>query len=661
MGTVESTLQDDQQHKHPTIPPPSPSKAAPTPDKKNLRLKSPLSPQFSPDHIETLKGVVCGSSSVGKSRLLHILRGDDPTSRLTKKRNLMALIPWKVQDQIIPVQFHIVENHIDDDSSRHFDFMIVIVDRKRPDSMEGVLDHIMRYFDKDSTVKNICFLLNFYDAVTAQPKKDPMEHMLTLEDVETKTLEKISSCQDKINLKFAHACLQNGFGLEALHRFFDIVYLNWRETILRSQLDIVQTSLCKCNAEFNHETVESFDELEEKYRLSVKKETLLERTSGADEHSKASFKPSRSDANDHGQDDHNLTIKDASKTIRHEEMKETTIEKQPIPSRRSIMPEKMTQVERQQQHGHHAESRKKSKQNIEKSKRNKKDDKRSVSSKKKHPKEIQQHIDPNQALEAFLASDDGMDDDLALKTTNTYPYENGNNIRNVEVLYSDSDHSTDDEEVLHHCNQEDENVEIEEHIDQSSSSESMKESIQNEVDHQEDESTTSNSSQNVTEPQTNENDTRPLTDDAVIDNESGDLSESIQYENECDLPLKKAFSSDVAENVIESKEDKTDDGADSDDDDGYTLDQKGTPISAPSRISKPRLIAKLQSTKVDTKENDHKTFISSEALAAIDAAQKEAEQHHTAPTKAKIRKKKKEKSEKKSKEKKSKRDKKSSS
>jgi GTP-binding protein EngB required for normal cell division len=647
MGTVESTL-----HHEPNNPTNAPSKAvSPIPEEKIPKSKSlPSSSPCSFDHIKTLKGVVYGPSNVGKSSLLRLLRGDGPT-RQTKKRNLMALIPWKIRNQNNPVQLHIVEKHIEDEIIRPLDFMIVIVDRTKPDSMEDILEQLIHYLDKDKNIKNICFLLNYYDAFVIP--SDQNKEMMTLQDAEQMTIEKISFCQDdKINLKFAHTCLKNGYGLKALHSFFDIVYLNWRERILKSELEMVEMSLCKCNDEFNDGTGESFDELEAKYRQSEEKETQMERVTTLNTTLDTDVNHANLKAVEQSKDGQSL-IEGASLTLRHEKTKVHGNETQSIPSRRSILPETKTLVEIE--HRHHINSRKKSKQNKEKSKSYKKNENRSIS-KNKRPKEIQPYIDPKQALEAFLASDDDIDDDQTLKTSNSHARVNGNNVKNVEVLDSDSDYSSVDEQPLHQSSQKEDNVRNDEETHVLPRSDLPSESKPDLQDDESTESTISNSPENDVDPQVNINmEKSPSVDANQEEEKSKDFSDPIKNDDSyIDLNDESPITSE--DNISERKKDETETSrvekphmgvADSDsDDDGYTL--KDETISIPSRRTKTNPTAQSESTKVD---NDRYTSISSEALAAIAAAQKEAEQNQ-------IHKKKKEKSEKKSKEKKSKKEKK---
>lgn len=657
MGTVESTL--DHEPNNPTN---ITSKAVSIPDEKIPKSKSlPSSSPCSFDHIKTLKGVVYGPSNVGKSSLLRLLRGDGPT-RQTKKRNLMALIPWKFRNQNNSVQLHIVEKHIEDEIIRPLDFMIVIVDRTKPDSMGDILEQLIHYLDQDNSIKHICFLLNYYDAFVIP--SDQNKEMMTLQDVEQMTIEKLSPCQDdKMNLKFAHACLKNGYGLKALHSFFDIVYLKWREHILKSQLELVEMSLCKCNDEFHDQTGESFDELETKYRQSEEKETQLERETNLNK--KLDTDVNHANLKDVEQSkDGQSRIKDASVTLHHEKMKEHGSETQSIPSRRSILPETKTVVEIDVEHRHHINSRKKSRQNKEKSKSDKKNENRSIS-KNKRPKEIQAYIDPNQALEAFLASDDDVDDDQTLKTSNSFAHVNGNNVKNVEVLDSDSDNSSVDEQPLHQSSQEEDNVRNDEETDERLQSNLPLQSepdLQDDEDTESAESTISKSSENDMDPQVNKDMKKSPSVDA---NQKDEKNEDYSGEDSCiDLNDESPITSE--ENIPETKKDETETssveepnmavaGSDSDDD-SYILNHKNETISIPSRRTKTNPTPQSESTKVDN-DNDRYTSISSEALAAIAVAQKEAEQNQFLEA-SKTHKKKKEKSEKKSKEKKSKKEKK---
>ena len=117
--------------------------------------------------MKILKGSVVGSTNVGKSSLLHRLRGgvEDtiiPTQKKTKRR-MMALIPWSpsaplpsssspstdvdVDVDVDVMQLHIVERHEGDyaalkERDHALDFIIFMVDRTNSDSLDFVIEFL---------------------------------------------------------------------------------------------------------------------------------------------------------------------------------------------------------------------------------------------------------------------------------------------------------------------------------------------------------------------------------------------------------------------------------------------------------------------------------------------------------------------------------------
>ena len=161
-----------------------------------------------PTKIKILKGSVLGSFDVGKSSLLRRLRGEEDTKQKSKRR-MMALYSWSPIDRststhacastagmdsdsvgVDAVQLHIVERHECDyatlkkKSRNGIDFIIIIVDRTKPESLTFALSFVdgmlgLQNDEKDGDKTQgtrilpcVCILLNHYDRLILKEDED---------------------------------------------------------------------------------------------------------------------------------------------------------------------------------------------------------------------------------------------------------------------------------------------------------------------------------------------------------------------------------------------------------------------------------------------------------------------------------------------------------
>ena len=498
-----------------------------------------------------LKGAVCGHENVGKSSLMHRLRGEEhidtkpSKSTRKKKKRMMALIPWTMEsrpdsntfnsshatvtaaataadtdtttatnstDRQGAVQLHIVERHEEDYSTlikkSPIDFIIFLIDRTQRDSLDyvlGYLDSIVQFQnDQDDTIEvSICILLNHYDAMEKISNNDDNHNNATAcsngnengngnenEKGEehandssltntTLSLQQVQGEMDRKKFKSLSpihcidACMNNGYGIEALNSFISLPYLKGKERDLAMQLEVVRENLKDWKSGFENKAFVSFDELEEhgkqKIPTPVSKDyevgyTRPHEEVGVDTVVKddpAEEKPSTPQQHEgSGGDGDNPNAGDKSQ-LQPQKIR-------PEMGRRSIMPrvendnDGTSQAAKSSSKKTSSKKRRKGKQSRDKKTHLRDNDnanhkhsglrpghrsRQEISRNEKRRRTPVVYSDPKQALEAFLASDDDSDEGDTGTVTGAPTYEsaqyvNLGNFRNLAVLDSDSDDSS---------------------------------------------------------------------------------------------------------------------------------------------------------------------------------------------------------------------------
>ena len=477
--------------------------------------------------LKVLKGAVCGREHVGKSSLMYRLRGEENKNILAKrsnrsnpnrkKRRMMALIPWTMEssssaDSTLTtsttsrsakqlqrdgnegetVQLHIVELHEEHYSDlvkrSPIDFLILVIDRTNRDS----LDYVLAYLDSivDATANgehenvhdlpSICILLNHYDAIEKNTKNQG-DHNNSEKDedaTDSSSQTKILSLQvvqsiienrfkSLAHIRYIDACMNNGYGIEALDSFISLPYLQVKERELVKQLEAVRQGLTNWEKDFEKKKFVSFEELEEFCKQDEiledrqqGKETLVAK--GRDEAEKAISAAETNDKQNRKYGKDNGGDNNANKESRTEQHSQKSI---PDTRRRNIMPrvENKDSAEGEKSSSKKTSSKKKKRDRQSKSMTEKgKEEKANVRFKGPERRPIQQrsrnvnqqrkppvYKDPKQALEAFLASDDDSEDSSAGANDVPTTYDSAQHInhgsfRNMAVLDSDSDDSSID-------------------------------------------------------------------------------------------------------------------------------------------------------------------------------------------------------------------------
>ena len=421
------------------------------------------------------------------------------------------------------VQLHIVELHEEHYSDlvkrSPIDFLILVIDRTNRDSLDYVLAYLDSIVDATANAANgeseseksvddlpsICILLNHYDAIIEKntntnnqgdqnnSEKDDNEDgnatdssqtkILSLQVVQSMIENKCKSlARIRIRIQYIDACMNNGYGIEALNSFISLPYLKVKERELIKQLEAVRQGLTNWEKGFEEKKFVSFEELEDfckqeqdqdkpledRQQQEQDKETSVAIHKGRDEAETAISTATAAESNEneiqnrkYGED--NGGDNTANKQSRMEQHSQKSI---PDTRRRNIMPtvENEDSAEGAKSSSKKISSKKKkrerqSKSNTEKVKEEK--SKANVRSKRPVPRTEERsrnfyqrrkqpvYNDPKQALEAFLASDDDSEDSSAgandVSTTYDSPeYVNHGNFRNMAVLDSDSDESSID-------------------------------------------------------------------------------------------------------------------------------------------------------------------------------------------------------------------------
>ena len=274
-----------------------------TPTRKQSSTPSAAAQALVANTTIQLRGIVVGEEKSGKTSLIRRLRGEDPfqhysnsskvgaddnvhSNRTTKRpqKSLMALIPWKIPQNIKPssdsignelVQLYISEGKsfsyeqspfqqqwssiLQTSSSQQrgvkgsYDFIIWMIDPCMENVLEFLQEGLAVLFPPSSSsgndgeesssstkqplIQHLCILLNFRDIINNHSKKE--DDPLLIDKVQhiVDQVLKSSTVATPPTILLYESSMKNCFGLQNLHSFITLPYLSYKRRELQHRVE----------------------------------------------------------------------------------------------------------------------------------------------------------------------------------------------------------------------------------------------------------------------------------------------------------------------------------------------------------------------------------------------------------------------------------------
>jgi hypothetical protein len=263
MGTTESILYDDedddqlekevadlstpdsrQKGRH--------SSPLTTPLPSTARRRNIHSPSEKSSPLFLLNVTILGLPKSGKQTLLHRLRGKDPFSAVLEKQS-SAIVPYQsprpVEDRI---QLHAQIHRESSNPQQKTDLAILLIDpRHDPERIEQSIGEAVQFVWQTTQNENnkpfcLCILINFWDKLYKNNKKQ-RKTQVSESDVQQTTLLALQGLStdvepSRLHLQCTTSSLFNCYGLGILHFFIYQSYLLLKQWQLHKNLQAIQQS-----------------------------------------------------------------------------------------------------------------------------------------------------------------------------------------------------------------------------------------------------------------------------------------------------------------------------------------------------------------------------------------------------------------------------------
>ncbi|GAX27768.1 hypothetical protein FisN_13Hh129 [Fistulifera solaris] len=263
MGTTESILYDDeddgQNEKEiaDLSTPASRRKGRPSTSSlpSTARRRNVRSPSEKNSPLFVMNATILGLPKAGKQTLLHRLRGKDPFSAVLEKQS-SAQVPYQsprsVEDRI---QLHAQIHRVSSNTRLQTDLAILLIDpRHDRERIEQSIGEAVQLTWRSTQNENnkpfcLCILLNFWDKLYKNDKK-LRKTQVSESDVQQMTLLALQQLStdvepSRLHLQCTTSSLFNCYGLGILHFFIYQSYLLRKQWQLQKKLQAIQQSFQK--------------------------------------------------------------------------------------------------------------------------------------------------------------------------------------------------------------------------------------------------------------------------------------------------------------------------------------------------------------------------------------------------------------------------------